>query len=188
MSDGFELEQLTSTVSVSGHAVPARLRRAACRCCRKRWCAAARIQHLREQLRGGCLSICAIIGNDGDITERQPNSSSPIVSIFREEKFAANSDRIDADSGRNHMKRNLAGRGTATHLHSAHAGLIVDFNKVFPPRCPKRCIRPRRSRSAAVPAGRPSTATFTLVFHDLPQLQGRQSRSAKIADRIRTGR
>ena len=53
---------------------------------------AAGVQHLREQLRRGRLAVRAGDGDDRDAHERQPSSSSPIVSMFRDEKFVASGE------------------------------------------------------------------------------------------------
>ena len=53
---------------------------------------AARVQHLREQL-GRCrLAIRAGDRDHRHSQDRQPSSSSPMISIFREEKFRASAD------------------------------------------------------------------------------------------------
>ena len=134
-----------------------------------------------------------VIAITGTSTESQPSSSSPIVSIFRDEKFVANGE-IGSIPGlkttKSYADESLSAAGPqCTATPRARKFSIVDFSRVFSSALSSTVTSapsPRRRSAAAVPLSpAPSTATF-LPWYFTVYLSFRVANpsSAKTADKI----
>ena len=134
-----------------------------------------------------------VMAMTGTFTDRQPNSSSPIVSIFRDEKFVASGEIGSMPGLKTTKSYDAESRPAAgperTSTPRARRFSIVDFSRVFSSALSRTVtLAPSlRSRSAAaVPLSpAPSTATFLpWYFKIYLSFSVANPRSAKMADRI----